>query len=86
MASLEQDNEKAKLLLKKIKLKEQFDADHDEEAPKGVTDNINIGEDEKSDDFFTKWKADLAKQQELLKTEFATVDPETRVKMEGILL
>uniref|UniRef100_A0A0A1XFZ0 Ribosome biogenesis protein BMS1 homolog n=1 Tax=Zeugodacus cucurbitae TaxID=28588 RepID=A0A0A1XFZ0_ZEUCU len=80
MTRVEEENlTKAELMAKKLKLKAKFDAEYDNhDGPK--EDEGRIKGDH---DYYESLKADAQKQSELNKSEFASLDPELRLQIEG---
>lgn len=79
MTRVEEENlTKADLMAKKLKLKAKFDAEYDNTGEK--EDNGRITGDH---DFYEGLKADAKKQSELNKSEFANLDADLRVQIEG---
>lgn len=80
MTRVEEENlTKAELMAKKLKLKAKFDAEYDNhDGPKD--DDGRITGDH---DYYESLKADAQKQSELNKSEFANLDPELRLQIEG---
>ncbi|XP_055686722.1 ribosome biogenesis protein BMS1 homolog [Lutzomyia longipalpis] len=66
---------RTELIAKKMKLKEKFDAEYDnpEKDHKIVGDHA----------FYDNWKAETQRQSELNRSEFATLDDDLRVQIEG---
>lgn len=81
MTRVEEENlTKAELMAKKLKLKAKFDAEYDNNGEKGENDGGRITGDHS---FYEDLKAEAQKQSELNKSEFAQLDNELRIQIEG---
>ncbi|KAH8379676.1 hypothetical protein KR009_006484 [Drosophila setifemur] len=82
MTRVEEENlTKAELMAKKLKLKAKFDAEYDNgEGGQGEEDTGRITGDHS---FYEDLKADAQRQSELNKSEFAHLDNEFRIQIEG---
>ncbi|EDW18496.1 ribosome biogenesis protein BMS1 homolog [Drosophila mojavensis] len=79
MTRVEEENlTKAELMAKKLKLKAKFDAEYDNHG-KGEDDGRITGDHS----FYEDLKAEAQKQSELNKNEFAQLDNELRIQIEG---
>lgn len=80
MTRVEEENlTKAELMAKKLKLKAKFDAEYDNNDGSKEDDGRIKGDH----DYYESLKADAQKQSELNKSEFANLDPELRLQIEG---
>lgn len=81
MTRVEEENlTKDELMAKKLKLKAKFDAEYDNQGEKGEEDTGRITGDHS---FYEDLKAEAQKQSELNKSEFAHLDNELRIQIEG---
>lgn len=81
MTRVEEENlTKAELMAKKLKLKAKFDAEYDNHGEKGEDDGGRITGDHS---FYEDLKAEAQKQSELNKSEFAHLDNDLRIQIEG---
>ncbi|XP_033161414.1 ribosome biogenesis protein BMS1 homolog [Drosophila mauritiana] len=82
LTRVEEENlTKAELMAKKLKLKAKFDAEYDNSGEgKGEEDNGRITGDHS---FYDDLKAEAQRQSELNKSEFAHLDNEFRIQIEG---
>ncbi|XP_034103406.1 ribosome biogenesis protein BMS1 homolog [Drosophila albomicans] len=81
MTRVEEENlTKKELMAKKLKLKAKFDAEYDNHGEKGEEDGGRITGDHS---FYEDLKAEAQKQGELNKSEFAHLDNELRIQIEG---
>ncbi|XP_030384925.1 ribosome biogenesis protein BMS1 homolog [Scaptodrosophila lebanonensis] len=81
MTRVEEENlTKAELMAKKLKLKAKFDAEYDNNGEKGGEDSGRITGDHS---YYEELKAEAQKQSELNKNEFAHLDNELRIQIEG---
>ncbi|SPP85211.1 ribosome biogenesis protein BMS1 homolog [Drosophila guanche] len=82
MTRVEEENlTKADLMAKKLKLKAKFDAEYDNTGEKGGEEDTGRITGDHS--FYEDLKAEAQKQSELNKTEFAHLDNEFRIQIEG---
>ncbi|XP_036338167.1 ribosome biogenesis protein BMS1 homolog [Rhagoletis pomonella] len=80
MTRVEEENlTKAELMAKKLKLKAKFDAEYDNKDGSKEDDGRIKGDH----DYYEGLKADAQKQSDLNKSEFAALDPELRIQIEG---
>lgn len=80
MTRVEEENlTKAELMAKKLKLKAKFDAEYDNKDGSKEDEGRIKGDHE----YYESLKADAQKQSELNKSEFANLDPELRLQIEG---
>ncbi|XP_064544678.1 ribosome biogenesis protein BMS1 homolog [Drosophila montana] len=81
MTRVEEENlTKTELMAKKLKLKAKFDAEYDNSGEKAGDDGGRITGDHS---FYEDLKAEAQKQSELNKSEFAQLDNELRIQIEG---
>ncbi|KAH8406806.1 hypothetical protein KR222_003835 [Zaprionus bogoriensis] len=81
LTRVEEENlTKAEIMAKKLKLKAKFDAEYDNKGEKGEEDTGRITGDHS---FYEDLKAEAQKQSELNKSEFAHLDNELRIQIEG---
>lgn len=81
MTRVEEENlTKTELMAKKLKLKAKFDAEYDNQGEKGEEDTGRITGDHS---FYEDLKAEAQKQSELNKSEFAHLDNDLRIQIEG---
>ncbi|XP_001985437.2 ribosome biogenesis protein BMS1 homolog [Drosophila grimshawi] len=81
MTRVEEENlTKSELMAKKLKLKAKFDAEYDKTGEKGEEDGGRITGDH---GFYDDLKAEAQKQSELNKSEFAHLDNDLRIQIEG---
>lgn len=81
MTRVEEENlTKTELMAKKLKLKAKFDAEYDNQGEKGEEDTGRITGDHS---FYEDLKAEAQKQSELNKSEFAQLDNDLRIQIEG---
>ena len=79
MTRVEEENlTRADLMAKKLKLKAKFDAEYDNTGEKEDTGRITGDHD-----FYEDLKAEAKKQSDLNKSEFANLDSDLRVQIEG---
>ncbi|XP_022213666.2 ribosome biogenesis protein BMS1 homolog [Drosophila obscura] len=82
MTRVEEENlTKADLMAKKLKLKAKFDAEYDTTGEKGGEEDTGRITGDHS--FYEDLKAEAQKQSELNKSEFAHLDNEFRIQIEG---
>ncbi|ALC44919.1 CG7728 [Drosophila busckii] len=80
MTRVEEENlTKTELMAKKMKLKAKFDAEYDNSGEKGEEEGRITGDH----GFYDDLKAEAQKQSELNKSEFAHLDNELRIQIEG---
>ncbi|XP_034481743.1 ribosome biogenesis protein BMS1 homolog [Drosophila innubila] len=82
MTRVEEENlTKTELMAKKLKLKAKFDAEYDNHGEKGAEEDGGRITGDHS--FYEDLKAEAQKQSELNKSEFAHLDNELRIQIEG---
>ncbi|XP_053953734.1 ribosome biogenesis protein BMS1 homolog [Anastrepha ludens] len=80
LTRVEEENlTKSELMAKKLKLKAKFDAEYDNNDISKEDDGRIKGDHA----YYESLKADAQKQSELNKSEFANLDPELRIQIEG---
>ncbi|EDW79403.1 uncharacterized protein Dwil_GK20458 [Drosophila willistoni] len=82
LTRVEEENlTKSELMAKKLKLKAKFDAEYDKGGEKG--DEEDLGRITGDHSFYEDLKAEAQRQSELNKSEFANLDNELRIQIEG---